>query len=175
MSYLSRVDAAGGEAKVVSLPTPHGGAKLALTDWEVYSRSADAALLLLQPQTGRTHQLRVHTAHTLKSPIVGDVQYGGKRSTAGMMLHAAAVVLPPPPKEGVRWAAVTQLGSADGGGSVALSNGRVGIVARIPARFAKEAAKRGLDAQGLMGAVTKRMAASSLAKRTSESPRSGAL
>jgi len=34
------------------------------------------SLLALQPHTGRTHQLRVHCASVLETPIVGDFKYG---------------------------------------------------------------------------------------------------
>lgn len=40
----------------------------------------------LYPITGRTHQLRVHMAHALKSPIVGDRLYG--TPAVRLMLHA---------------------------------------------------------------------------------------
>ena len=33
-------------------------------------------LLELTPQTGRKHQLRVHCAHVLKCPMVGDYKHG---------------------------------------------------------------------------------------------------
>ena len=44
--------------------------------------------MLLMPQTGRTHQLRVHMAHSLSfgMPIVGDELYGTKGER--LMLHA---------------------------------------------------------------------------------------
>lgn len=63
----------------------HG--KRAVTDYEFISER----LVALYPQTGRTHQLRVHCAHPegLGCPIVGDELYGtkGKR----LMLHAAEI------------------------------------------------------------------------------------
>jgi len=45
----------------------------------------------LWPETGRTHQLRVHAAHPqgLDAPIVGDRLYG--RAGARLMLHAASL------------------------------------------------------------------------------------
>jgi 23S rRNA-/tRNA-specific pseudouridylate synthase len=62
-----------------------------------------AALLALGPQTGRTHQLRVHTSHA-GAPLVGDPAYGGpaRLTTPGgrvleprrIALHAARVVVP---------------------------------------------------------------------------------
>ncbi|MDR2416906.1 MAG: RluA family pseudouridine synthase [Holosporales bacterium] len=57
------------------------------------------ALLKLHPLTGRTHQLRVHCASILKTPIVGDSKYGNeysvfKKEKMGMMLHANQLHLP---------------------------------------------------------------------------------
>lgn len=46
------------------------------------------SLLSVDLHTGRKHQIRVHLSHA-GFPIVGDVLYGGTRSTAGLMLHAA--------------------------------------------------------------------------------------
>jgi 23S rRNA pseudouridine1911/1915/1917 synthase len=49
----------------------------AVTRYEVVEQLADAALVRLQLETGRTHQIRVHMSH-LGHPIVGDAVYGGK-------------------------------------------------------------------------------------------------
>ena len=54
--------------------------KNAVTLWNVLSRSAEAALLRVQLETGRTHQIRVHLAHE-KWPIGGDCLYGSSRCT----------------------------------------------------------------------------------------------
>ena len=53
--------------------------------------SSECALMLLQPVTGRTHQLRVHCAHHLglNVPIVGDTLYGA--TAERLMLHASYV------------------------------------------------------------------------------------
>lgn len=54
--------------------------KAAHTDFELVQVNPDGtADLLLYPHTGRTHQLRVHCAHTLGlgRPIIGDLLYGG--------------------------------------------------------------------------------------------------
>lgn len=58
--------------------------KRAITRWQC----ADGNLVHLWPQTGRTHQLRVHCAHPegLGSPIVGDALYG--TSADRLCLHA---------------------------------------------------------------------------------------
>ena len=67
-----------------------------ITHWRVLGRADGLIWLELQPQTGRTHQLRVHCAH-LGVPIAGDPIYGGDiaRSAARhMQLHARAIRLP---------------------------------------------------------------------------------
>ena len=59
-----------------------------------------AAWLELMPQTGRTHQLRVHCAEGLKTPILGDGKYGGKEALLlggkTLHLHARALTIPLP-------------------------------------------------------------------------------
>ena len=49
--------------------------------------------LALSPQTGRTHQLRLHCAHAegLSAPIIGDELYGTKADR--LHLHAELLVL----------------------------------------------------------------------------------
>ena len=49
--------------------------ELALTLWECLEKGKNASLLLCQPITGRTHQLRVHLSE-MGHPILGDLQYG---------------------------------------------------------------------------------------------------
>lgn len=65
----------------------HG--KEALTDYRVERVEDGRSLLLLTPHTGRTHQLRVHCAHSkgLGCPIVGDALYG--KPASRLYLHAA--------------------------------------------------------------------------------------
>ena len=75
----------------------HG--KRAVTDYEFLSdiplsregSGEGLSLVALYPQTGRTHQLRIHCAHPdgLGRPIVGDELYGTKGER--LMLHAAEI------------------------------------------------------------------------------------
>jgi 23S rRNA pseudouridine1911/1915/1917 synthase len=53
-----------------------------------------------RPESGRTHQLRVHLAH-LGAPLLGDPRYGGPRRVADVavprvMLHALRLALAHP-------------------------------------------------------------------------------
>lgn len=61
--------------------------KPAVTKLKVLKASKDKSLVELQPQTGRTHQLRVHLKH-LGHPILGDRVYGHAKTTPRLMLHA---------------------------------------------------------------------------------------
>jgi tRNA pseudouridine32 synthase/23S rRNA pseudouridine746 synthase len=64
----------------------HG--KSAITYWQVLQRSDAAVRLLLKPETGRTHQLRVHCA-AMGHPIIGDGLYGSDEvKQPRMLLHA---------------------------------------------------------------------------------------
>ncbi|MBF0504350.1 MAG: RluA family pseudouridine synthase [Candidatus Omnitrophica bacterium] len=67
-----------------------GGGKEALTLYEVLKRFSKSTLVALFPQTGRTHQLRVHMKH-LGHPILGDEKYGRKESFPRLALHAQSI------------------------------------------------------------------------------------
>ena len=62
--------------------------KQAITHWKVLDRTNARTRIQFTPITGRTHQLRVHSAHQqgLNCPIVGDDIYGQKRDR--LHLHA---------------------------------------------------------------------------------------
>lgn len=68
--------------------------KSAVTDYEVLGQVSGHSLVALYPQTGRTHQLRVHCAHAegLNMPILGDALYGRKADR--LYLHAEAIEIP---------------------------------------------------------------------------------
>jgi 23S rRNA pseudouridine1911/1915/1917 synthase len=58
----------------------HPAAKPAATKFRVLQTREDRALVLAQPLTGRTHQIRVHLA-AAGHPVFGDTLYGQKPST----------------------------------------------------------------------------------------------
>lgn len=59
----------------------------AITHWSVLQRLADQTRLHLSPETGRSHQLRLHLA-SIGHPILGDVFYGDAASYPRLCLHA---------------------------------------------------------------------------------------
>ena len=61
----------------------------ALTRWQ----ALDPNRVALVPETGRTHQLRLHCAAGLGAPIVGDSLYGDPSSAPRLLLHAAALAI----------------------------------------------------------------------------------
>jgi tRNA pseudouridine32 synthase / 23S rRNA pseudouridine746 synthase len=67
--------------------------KRAITHYQTLSKDERSAQVLcrLEPQTGRTHQLRVHMQH-IGNPIVGDKLYGLRNDNAlRLMLHASSL------------------------------------------------------------------------------------
>lgn len=66
----------------------HKWGKSAQTKWKIISRKNKQTKVHFSPVTGRTHQLRMHAAHSegLNMPIVGDDLYGTKSSR--LHLHA---------------------------------------------------------------------------------------
>ena len=67
-----------------------GGGKPALTRWRLLRGGPRASLLLLQPHTGRSHQLRVHLA-AQGHPVLGDPLYGDPTASPRLQLHAAGL------------------------------------------------------------------------------------
>ena len=69
---------------------PGRGEREARTEYEVVERTPHASVLHLRPRTGRTHQLRVHSAKA-GAPLFGDHAYGGERR---LTLDDGTVVTP---------------------------------------------------------------------------------
>ncbi|MFN7944597.1 MAG: RluA family pseudouridine synthase [Blastocatellia bacterium] len=76
-----RIDAAIGRDprnRVRMAVRPAGQGRHALTLFRVVERFSDFTLLDVQIKTGRTHQIRVHLAHT-RHPVAGDTTYDSGR------------------------------------------------------------------------------------------------
>ena len=71
--------------------------KPAQTEYKVVAVQHGRSLVVLQPRTGRTHQLRVHLLQ-LGHPIVGDSLYGGPEGKR-LYLHATSLELTLPNRE----------------------------------------------------------------------------
>ncbi|HEX2674242.1 MAG TPA: class I SAM-dependent methyltransferase [Polyangiaceae bacterium] len=84
-----RLETAKGRTRVVK-----SGGQRALTRYRVLASVRERALLELRPETGRTHQLRVHLSH-VGAPIVGDSVYGSTPAER-LFLHARDLVLQKP-------------------------------------------------------------------------------
>lgn len=76
--------------KMAVVPEERGGRR-AVTHWQIEERLGNYTLMRFQLETGRTHQIRVHSAH-IGHPVVGDPVYGAGRSVGvnltGQALHA---------------------------------------------------------------------------------------
>ena len=91
----------GGAQREKMRADPDG--RTAITDYRTLDHvGRRAALVGLNPRTGRTHQLRVHMA-ALGTPILGDGKYGGADAFLSgvalarrLHLHARRIVLPHP-------------------------------------------------------------------------------
>lgn len=83
-----REEYAGGRRGVARPGEP---ARPALTRWRVVERFPGAALLEVELETGRQHQIRVHLAH-VGMPVLGDAVYGKDArapvAARRQMLHA---------------------------------------------------------------------------------------
>ena len=62
------------------------------THWKVLDVKDRRALVEFVPETGRTHQIRVHAAEGLGTPVSGDPVYGGGHGP--FLLHADSLMVP---------------------------------------------------------------------------------
>jgi len=65
--------------------------KPSVTHWRVVGEIGGRALVEFRPETGRTHQIRVHSASGIGLPLLGDPVYGDGKGARRTMLHAAGL------------------------------------------------------------------------------------
>ncbi|MCG6924702.1 MAG: RluA family pseudouridine synthase [Acidobacteria bacterium] len=118
--------------RAVAHPSEPG--KAARTRWRVRERFAGAALLEVDLDTGRQHQIRVHLAH-VGLPVLGDRVYGrgtpGRTTPRRPMLHARRLAFAHP-----------------------ISGARVAVESPLPADFTRVLAR--LRRQGTGGGAPRR-------------------
>lgn len=93
-TFVYRPESCGIRRAVCDADTE--GAELAVTAYRVLATNERMSLVLAEPMTGRTHQLRVHFSH-LGHPILGDDIYGCESELIGRhALHAVSLSFPLP-------------------------------------------------------------------------------
>ena len=107
-TYVARVwGQVSGKSGVIALPlvcdwpnrprqmVDHERGKASLTNWQVLQREENATRLLLEPLTGRSHQLRVHLL-AIGHPVLGDNLYAHEdalKAANRLQLHAQSLTL----------------------------------------------------------------------------------
>jgi tRNA pseudouridine32 synthase/23S rRNA pseudouridine746 synthase len=113
---LSKISSAAEGWRMI----PARKGKPALTEWRVVAETGGRALVEFRPVTGRTHQLRVHSASGIGIPLLGDPVYGDGKGAWRTLLHAVALELvregKPPVVASAPWPAeFAALGFAENG------------------------------------------------------------
>jgi len=101
------VQASGGEIELAFRLDPDNrpcqvydpvNGRTGITRWRKIDCSAGRTRVEFLPETGRTHQLRLHASHPrgLGCPIVGDSLYGSGKRGDPMLLHASGLQFPHP-------------------------------------------------------------------------------
>ncbi len=90
---LSKISSASEGWRMI--PAKKG--KPAVTHWRKLAEAGGLSLIEFRPETGRTHQIRIHAAAGLGLPLLGDPIYGdgsnAGRGAARTMLHAAGLTV----------------------------------------------------------------------------------
>ena len=72
--------------------------KEAVSHWELLETLGRTSLIRFTPETGRTHQLRIHAHTGLGAPLLGEPVYGSEPQRGNgakrTMLHASSLIVP---------------------------------------------------------------------------------
>jgi tRNA pseudouridine32 synthase/23S rRNA pseudouridine746 synthase len=67
--------------------------KPSVTHWRTLAVQGGLTLVEFRPETGRTHQIRIHALAGLGAPLLGDPVYGSGKGAPRTMLHAAGLTV----------------------------------------------------------------------------------
>lgn len=141
--YLAVLDGVPeGEAGKIDLPlikvstieegwrmTGDPAGKPSVTHWRVLAIRDGRAFVEFRPETGRTHQIRVHALEGLGAPVAGDPVYGnGGKGSMATMLHAATLRIPRPGKPPIEATAPLPKRFLDAGFAEAVPNDGQGAI-----------------------------------------------
>ena len=87
---LSKISSAGKGWRMIAAKR----GKPSITHWRTLMEHDGKALLEFRPETGRTHQIRIHCEAGLGLPLLGDPVYGSGKGAPRTMLHAAGLTVP---------------------------------------------------------------------------------
>jgi 23S rRNA pseudouridine1911/1915/1917 synthase len=96
-NFMDRITPKSARGKWGAVRT---GGERALTNFKILEEHTHGLLVQANPETGRTHQIRVHLSG-LQMPLYGDDLYGGPNkignwSVPRIMLHATSLTFPHP-------------------------------------------------------------------------------
>ncbi|MET0180722.1 MAG: RluA family pseudouridine synthase [Novosphingobium sp.] len=84
---LAKISSAADGWRII----PARKGKAAVTHWRRLAVRDGRTLVEFRPETGRTHQIRVHCRAGLGAALIGDPVYGDGNGAARTMLHAAGL------------------------------------------------------------------------------------
>jgi tRNA pseudouridine32 synthase / 23S rRNA pseudouridine746 synthase len=91
---LRKISSAAEGWRMVGAVPGSRGSKTAVSHWQVLAVVGGRALVRFRPETGRTHQIRIHALEGLGHAIVGDPVYGTGTGARRTLLHAEGLSLP---------------------------------------------------------------------------------
>ncbi len=89
-NYIGKTFISGEERMAV---TDEDRGRSAITRYNPINKIGYFTLLEMNPETGRKHQLRVHCAEVLNTPILGDTKYNKNIQHKNLFLHAKQLVI----------------------------------------------------------------------------------